>query len=361
MIKKILFFGIAIILGLMVWMTSYYSFYMGYTQDMIYTAIAEDDYDTLAKIFLPFYNKEGEDLGGNDEFDIFVYEGVVANTTKITVDGNEQTVNRYQDAFIFFVDNIGFDLEGKKESDTSPVKNYSSLVFYNEEASLDYTFTFNDPIDGVEGAEGTNRYYVSAAKSLNFCEIDLNTNIIEEELAGKITKVEVIDGKGESVGTVDCNLDLTSSYFTEVKELVAAYDQYLDDLDATKYTEFYNTWLAEYNNVETNGVTLSDAERKPTSIYVKTIIVMVIYIAICGVLGYFILRKKEVAMKPYMLNKNNAPKAEVKEVKNSVPTEEKNISPKNETEEVTVVEPAKENEDVTEVASGEDKKDTEEK
>ncbi len=325
MVKKILFFGIAIILGIMVWMTSYYSFYMSNTQTMIYSAIENDDYDSLAKMFLPFYNKEEVDLGGNDDFKLVVYEGVIAEETKVTIDEQEQTTNRYQDALIFFVDNINFDLDGKKESDNAPIKNYTSLVFYNNDKS--YEYTFNDPIDAVEGGEDTNRYYVSAAKELKFCEIDLSTKIIEEELDGAINKVEVKNAKGEIVGTITCDLNIDSDYFKEVDKLVSAYDTYLSDLDADKYMSFYNDWLETYNSNSNNGITMTDKERKPTSIYVKTVIVMVIYVGICGVLGYFILRKKNTKLpRPYQIDeinkkKQQAMKASVTEIKEDKKTE----------------------------------------
>ena len=56
MIKKILFFGIAIILGFMVLMMSYSGFQMSDVQAKITEYMNNHDYVNLSRCFLPYFN-----------------------------------------------------------------------------------------------------------------------------------------------------------------------------------------------------------------------------------------------------------------------------------------------------------------
>ncbi len=307
MFKKILFYGVTFILGIMLLLTSYYGFYASYNQTMTYGAIENNDYDRLAEIFIPFFNKEKAlDVIEEEKFQIVAYEGVVGEKTKVTIDSKEHDAYRYQDSVVFFVNKVTYSLDGISQGENQPTINYSGLNFYNtiEETGevKSYTYTLNDPVDAAsDTAEGVKRFHASAAKTLNFFEVDLSTKIINDSLGGAIDKIEVVDGKKEVVSTITLNeeITVTGTFYEEVAPLIKTYDECLATNDGKRFNEFFQEFIKAYNENPNFGVSLSDKERKPVSIYVKTGAVMVAFIAAAVLIGYFLFRKKNKVLKPY--------------------------------------------------------------
>ena len=309
MFKKILFYGVTFILGIMLLMTSYYGFYASFNQSMTYKAIETNDYDKIAEIFVPFFNRDKAlDVIEEKEFQIVAYEGVVGEKTKVTIDKEEHEAYRYQDSVVFFVNQIKYNLNGVSQGENEPTKNMAGLTFYNtvevsgENKKLKYEYTLNDPIDAVDDkAEGVKRMHVNAAQQLKFFEVDLSTNIINEKLGGAIDEIAVISGQGEVVSTINLEneITVTGDFYNQVAPLIKTYDECLKTNDGKRFNEFFNEFLKAYNENEGYGITLSDSERKPMSIYLKTGAVMLVFIAVAILLGYFLFRKKNKVLKPY--------------------------------------------------------------
>lgn len=331
MAKKILFFGVSIILGIFIIFTTYQSSYIGAIQDRITAAMEAEDYDGLAKSFLMYFNKEekrviedykGQDQNGSEtSYSIIAYEALVAEDITVTQDGQDQKVRHYAQSLVLFVDDIKFILDGKKDGET--VNNYAAVRLYNDNEGLQKDFTFNDPIDATAQADA-NRYYIEAAKQMGFVELDITESYVKENLNGEITALQVIDGQGNTVGDkIDFDFDFTGAFYDDTEELVTLYDAYVNDPteeNKNAYVDYATTWQEDFLANENYDRGYLESELKTTSLYVKTAIVAVVYIAICVVLGYFFLRKKGKMPKPYKLaemqkaQKAEAIKAEVKEV-----------------------------------------------
>ncbi len=332
MIKKILFFGIAIILGFMVLMMSYSGFQMSDVQAKITEYMNNHDYVNLSRCFLPYFNASSiKELNEEGNVKVTVLESIHAVKTTIKVDENEQEANRYVASYTFYLEDFkDFDFNGVDTNGT--VSNYARVEFYNGDKSLVYYF--NDPITASSAnADGVNRYYTDYAANLDFIEIDLPISDIEEKLDGSITSLRVYDSKAaDSTATPKLEisfdaLNIETDFFTLANELVDNWNTYLDDLDADKFNNFFDPaegegWIDRFDANENyrKGINGYD-ELIGNSAIIKTVIVMVVYLAVCVGLGFLLLRKKNAMPKPYLRDQYkkqmvsaNAIKAEVKEV-----------------------------------------------
>lgn len=293
--KKVLFFVITIILGFMLFTVTYQGFYMDNVQGIIQSSLDNKDYDRLAKSFLPFFNKEEQNLEGVEgKYDIIAYEALVGEPVKVKYGDKEVETNRYQESLVLFVDDIEFTVDGKKEGDQ--FKNYTSVTLYNGDKEP-YIYYFNDPMTAqASNQEGVKRFYTDAAQHLKFVMLSISKKDIDEKLGGKVTKLEVRDGHNEVVGTTTCDLDFDSQFYKDVNEIVVEYDKYLKDpenKDVQKaYTDFYEKWYEEYKTNDSYGLAFVKGEISNAPVYWKTAGVMFVYIALCITLGYFMLRKK---------------------------------------------------------------------
>ncbi len=341
MVKKILFFGIAIILGFMILVMCYSGFQMSDVQAKVTEYISNNDYESLSRCFLPYFNIDSikQYNSGEKEVKVTSLQAVSASSITIEVNGEQEDTVKYVPGYTFYLQNFnnlgdleaffsGVETDGK-------ISNYTRVVFYN--GNLSYDYYFNDPITATsENAEGTNRFYTGYAEELNFVEIDLPLTTINDELAGQITKLELYGGQAVpgsdatpalSLDFSDTPLTTESQFFTLANELVEHWDAFLEDLDATKYNEFMNPesgegWLDRYNASGNFGTSISSYnDLIGNSAIIKTVVVMVIYLVVCIVLGIFVLRNKSKMPKPYLRDRYqkqmvsaNSIKAQVKEV-----------------------------------------------
>ena len=337
MIKKILFFGIAIILGFMVLIMSYSGFQMSDVQAKITEYMNNGEYDNLDKCFLPYYDSNSiKPISENDHFTLVGLESIHGVSATVTVDGEEQTASKYVASYTFFIKDFNnFDFEGISGEDT--YHNYTRLVFKNGDLSFDYYFNVPDTAT-TSDTEGVERYYTQYAQSMDFVEIDIPLSDIEDDLNGEIKSIEVYDSKAipgqkEPVEIINLENPLTtnSEFFTLANELVSNWDKYLNDLDSEAFNNFFDPedgegWIDRYNaNPGFSRGINSYEDLIGSSAIVKTVIVMIVYLVVCVLLGFLLLRNKNKLPKPYLRDKYqkqmvsaNSIKQEVKEAPVSV-------------------------------------------
>lgn len=323
MVKKILFFGVAIILGFMIMMIGYSGFQMSDVQAKITEFMSHDEYNNAAKSFLPYFDEDSITTVEGDHFDLVSIQAITAENKTIKLNGEDQNVNMYNAGYTFFLNHINdIELDGEKIGDKT--YNYTRIVFKNGDKS--YSFNFNEPYDATSpDGEGVTRHYtgyIDDENDMNFLEIDLDLAIIEEELGGQITGYEFYDSKAnpnDSTKTPLQKADFTeplvidTEFFTLGEELVTAWEAYVDGLTEDNLSEraeifnnFYDPaegegWIDRYESHEgfAKGIQ-SYTDLIGNSPIVKTAVVMVVYLAICIVLGYFVLKNKNKTPKPYM-------------------------------------------------------------
>ena len=350
MIKKILFFGIAIILGFMLLMMCYSGFQMSDVQAQITEYMQTNDYNSLARCFLPYFNSNSiTTQADTDYFDLVSLESITSSSVTVSIDGSEQQTNDYNTSYTFFLNNCSnIDLEGVQKQD-GQVYNYTRLVFLNGENRFEYYF--NDPLTATsDQGEDVNRYYTTYIQNMSFVEIDLSLADIES-IGGQITGYEFYDAKADPdnadtkplvSGNFATPITLNSEFYTLADELVSAWDAYLDGLNssnmedkANTFNEFFDPaegegWIDRYNSHDgfSQGIRSYSDIIGSSPIY-KTAIVMVIYVAVCVLLGVFLLRNKNKVPKPYMRDqykrqlvvaKENSQDAKVTNVVDVTPT-----------------------------------------
>ena len=100
MIKKILFFGIAIILGFMLLMMCYSGFQMSDVQAQITEYMQTNDYNSLARCFLPYFNSNSiTTQADTDYFDLVSLESITSTSVTVSIDGSEQQTNDYNTSY----------------------------------------------------------------------------------------------------------------------------------------------------------------------------------------------------------------------------------------------------------------------
>lgn len=348
MIKKILFFGIAIVLGLMVLMFASSYFQMNDMQDTIQEFMDAGDYPSIARSFLPYYDKTSvitQDT--NDYFELVSVESITAEEATVEISGENKETRNYYLSYTFFFNHMqNIDIEGVSESD-GKVHNYTRIVFLN--GDKEYPYFFNDPETATsEEEEGVNRYFTAYIDAMGFVEIDVPLDDIINNLDGQITGYEFYDSKNNpqtdpKEPLVSCTFDepLVSDtpFYNLGNELIDAWDNYLDGLSednleakAQEFTDFFDPdegegWLDRFNANTNFGTGINSYEDIIGSGYiVKTVIVMVIYVAICIVLGIFVLRNKNKVPKPYMRDEYKRQLVVAKQKETSNTTTESNTT-----------------------------------
>ena len=321
MIKKILFFGITIILGFMLLMMCYSGFQMSDVQAQITEYMQTNDYNSLARCFLPYFNSNSiTTQADTDYFDLVSLESITATSVTVSIDGSEYQTNDYNTSYTFFLNNCSnIDLQGVRKQDGQEY-NYMRLVFLNGENRFEYYF--NDPLTATsDQGEDVNRCYMADDQKVIFAKID--------------TKPLVS-------GNFTTPITLNSEFYTLADEFVSAWDTYLDGLNssnmedkANTFNEFFDPakgegWIDRYNSHDgfSQGISSYSDIIGSSPIY-KTAIVMVIYVAVCVLLGVFLLRNKNKVPKPYMRDqykrqlvvaKENSQDAKVTNVVDVTPT-----------------------------------------
>ena len=351
MIKKILFFGITIILGFMLLMMCYAGFQMSDVQAQFTEYRQTNDYNSLARCFYPYFNSNSiTTQADTDYFDLVSLESITATSVTVSIDGSEYQTNDYNTSYTFFLNNCSnIDLQGVRKQDGQEY-NYMRLVFLNGENRFEYYF--NDPLTATsDQGEDVNRCYMADDQKVIFAKIDLSLADIES-IGGQITGYEFYDAKADPdnadtkplvSGNFTTPITLNSEFYTLADEFVSAWDTYLDGLNSSNkedkdnaFNEFVDPaegegWIDRYKSHDgfiqvIRPLYLDSVGSSP--IY-KTAIVMVIYVAVCVLLGVFLLRNKNKVPKPYMRDqykrqlvvaKENSQDAKVTNVVDVTPT-----------------------------------------
>ncbi len=301
MLKKILYFGIAIVLGIVALYGTYYSSYINHVQGLITTAINEERYEDAARVFTPFIDPTNlvDVSKETDKCLTYVYASGVVNTA---YKSNEEAVSVYTSAYSFyFFDLKNIDFDGITSNEV--LTNYSGVVFKNSEASKEYFYPFVAPTYNL----------TQAITSINCVEIDLTNETITEKLDGKITSFEFINGKNTSVFEKACDLSFTEEFYDEVNPFFNKYKEYaiLEEITSEEMDTYYDEWILSYSYL----LGYNSKDLQPSSLIWSTVGVMAIYVVCVGALGFFIFRKKRPTPihNSQMRNKEKVIDADVKD------------------------------------------------
>lgn len=281
MLKKILFFGVAIILGFIIASVNYMSNRVNHIFKLVETARDEKKYDEVVKVFTPYYDKTPVySVTLENDFVIQIY-AVCALSEKTTGEGDSaKTVTTFANNYaVYMFDFSSIEKEGVVTDQSKGEENGMKLVLGNDTAQYSYDFVNTE----------ASRNLISTINNFNLVQIEISQAEIEKELNGQITYFEFFDAKSNSVKRDSLNLNFSEEFFTSSTELIINYDAYLEDNDkAEEWKKFYTKWQEDYQF----NVGYTTKEVSPSSLIWKTVGVMAIYVVVVAVLGFLLFRRK---------------------------------------------------------------------
>ncbi|MDE6013594.1 MAG: hypothetical protein K2G50_01470, partial [Anaeroplasmataceae bacterium] len=205
--KKVLFVGIAIVIGIGVFFLGYRSNYVNHIYDLVGNAIDESRYSDVVKVFGGCFDTESIIKDNSDDYDLVIYPGTTL-TDSVNY-GEDENYYHYRKAYYFYIFKMRFTTAA---SSTGTQK--TGLRFYSDSESYNFYFTVN--------SDTNSSYYVSEPSNLeevllnsehmsltsgdikfvNLTLSDDQINMIETKLGGKINKMAILDSLGDEVDSV---------------------------------------------------------------------------------------------------------------------------------------------------------------
>lgn len=299
--KKILFVGLAIILGVVMGIMSYWSGYLSNISDTALNAIEAKEYDNAARIFTLFFDYDPV-TEGNVETDNSLLQIYPAIASKTIVDGDDEYSGlQYSYAlYLYEIDNSKINFEDVKISD-DVVSNESGFVFYNDKGTaatdddVEYHHYFMNQDGYVQYNENESTYdLITQSENYQFLMIEFT----EEELVAlgnKVTKIALEDSEGIEVFSYDVALEMKEQFFTDVTPVVTDYNNYvLGDLSEDDFKENYSAFKETFPTLcTTYRIGYSDSQYTGGSLIWQTIGTLAIF-AVVVVAFYFLLFKRSL-------------------------------------------------------------------
>lgn len=298
--KKIIYFSVAVIFGIIFYLITYSANLSDYKLTLVDTAIHNKEYHIVPQIFLevPFDTKSiVEDNSETAELEIYPAAGMV----NYTYTEGEKTVNysRYEKAYLFFVFEINFPLASYVDSGNNNV-NKSAIEFYNGDNKYTFNFvqnaTYNTseyketPTNEKEYALMNSRDLTTISDDWKFIPVSLSETTIKyikESIGGDITNIKIIDCRGEVQLSENVSFDFEEEFFTHqyivdinknVNEKLDAYYKATEKDEIKSLTNEINDLLINFkenfheNTKDTSyAMTLSEKELTPNAVYWKSI------------------------------------------------------------------------------------------
>lgn len=270
--KKVLYLGVTIIFGFLVYIMSSNSNQMNHLESLVTKAIESEKFHEVPMIWDGCFDTTSIVKNESDKMDIVLYPATSQTDITYGPEGNTSRFLKFEKAYYLYIFNTEFSLESvKTSSDTT--HNYSGIEFSNGTNTFTYYFIVNDKINtsSYEAAPTTKEQTVlKGARDVtntnsiwNFMRVTFTEtmlNQIVKELGGEVTQLSVKDSEGKAQYTTDVKVDFSQKFFTDVKPLFDNYNVYLDSyLSAdgdknkineaqTKFNEFYNPWYEEFES-----------------------------------------------------------------------------------------------------------------
>ena len=314
MFKKICFFIIAGFFGIAIYYLNYQTDQYNHTLNIINTAIEEEKYSDVARVFGGYFDTETIIKDDSDKLDLRIYPG----TTQVNVEyyKNDSLVNHYDfvKTYYFYLFKTNYSLATFTYGESEQI-NYSGIKFIGESnKEYMYYFVINDQINANNFVEkpteiiqtmlNNDRDYVTTNDSLKFISINFTDLMIEEivkTIESPITKLEIIDNENNVVYTQNVTLDFSEEFFKYSSEMITKYSDAIERYNEVKTTkeqeevmaefnEYYSKWMTKFeeDNILTYSFGFSKEELSPNSLYFESIDKLVIFLVIL-VLAYILL------------------------------------------------------------------------
>ena len=309
--KKIIYFAVAVVLGMIFYMIIYSANLSDHKFNFVNTAITNKDYHVVPQVFLevPFDTKSI--IKTNDEdavVEVYPAEGMVSYTY---LAGEEsKTYSSYEKAYLFFIFEAEFPMEGYVDSGNNTV-NPSAIKFIGDKGTYDFYFVQNEtynPGSYIAEPKNEKEYSLNGSRDVTainsdwgFVPISLSETTIKyiEETTGTINSFQIVDATGEIRMEEKLSFTFTEAFYsnefilktnTEMNVLLDKYYATSDSKEQSALTDEINQYLLDfkesfYEKTKDTGyaISLSEDILNPGSVYWKTIA----YLGLYAVLIFF--------------------------------------------------------------------------
>lgn len=299
--KKVLYIGLALVIGIMIGVVGYSSNQFNHIYDLAKNAIEEKNYAEVPKIFGGCFDTHSIVEDQSDQLDIVVYPAT--SMTDLTYGEEEQRYLKYEEAYYIYLFEPKFTYINVSTSD-STTENKTAFVFSSANgSSVTYPFVANDSINDTyyvekpttvtEAVLNQERDLTSTQSNWGFMFFTVTKTMLDEfqsQTREDITSLQILNNEGNPIFTADIPLNFSQPFFKDVEPLIINYNDYLDvyvtgenvDEAEQEFSDFYNLWLQEEFNEkkEEKGYTFryEDKVLSPGSLIWKTFGMLVLYI-----------------------------------------------------------------------------------
>ncbi len=319
--KKVLYLGIAIILGFMVYIISYNSNQMNHLESLVKNAIASEKFYEVPMVWDGCFDKKSIIENNSEEMDIVLYPATSQTDISYGPEDNTSRFVKYEKAYYLYIFNTKFSLESVK-TDSEKSYNQSGIEFSNGTNKYNYYFVVDDKINSssyvaspttkeevmLKGSRDvTNTNPVWNFMRVTFTETMLNQ--ITQELDGKIETISIKDSEGKSRYSSKVDMSFSQAFFTDVKDLFDNYNVYLEsyvEADGNKdkineaqekFNTFYNPWYDDFvSKTEQTGYTFrfDNDVLTPSKLTWQTLGVLALYIVVVAILYVLLFHFKAI-------------------------------------------------------------------
>lgn len=314
--KKVLYVAVATIFGIVLFFVTYMSNQVNYIYDLIGDALtSEKYYDAVSILNGGYFDTKSIVTDTTDKMELIIYPATTI--TDVSYKAGEDTKKHHhcENAYYINIFNPSFDSSVISNSNTQK----TGIRFNSSEYSYDYYFVADETYN--------SNSYVSEPKSLSEALLNQKRSIImgneernilmmpitfSESMLNEIKiklgnqpilSIEILQNDGEPIYKENVHLDFSETYFSDMKDFVEHFDQYIvgvnaagDDSDKKKelgnaFQEYYDAWMTDvFSKYEEKGYTkgVGDEVVSPGSLVWKTIGILALY-ALVIVMFYILL------------------------------------------------------------------------
>lgn len=265
--KKVLYFGVAIVIGILVYIIGYSSNQMNHLESMVTSAIEKEEFYKVPMVWGGCFDTKSIVENNSDKLDFMVYPAT--SQTDVTY-GNEENTGRYLEferAYYVYLFNAKFSVN----TATDGTSNYNKTAIEftsNDSGSTSYNYYFvvnetmnssvyvKEPTTKEEVLLNNERDVTNTNSTWNFMRLTLTETMLKQiskEMKGKIHKISIKDCDGSEVYSANISLDFSQEFFKneKIEEILTKYNTYLSaylaaDGDSAKLKELNNTWGKEF-------------------------------------------------------------------------------------------------------------------
>lgn len=307
--KKVLYIGVAAVIGIMVFLLGYQSNQINNLTSLVNNAIDSGKYEEVAKIWEGCFDTKSIVVDNDDDLDIVVYPA----TSQVDVsygasDDKKERHYKYEKSYYIYIFKSKFNYINAQSS-TGEDSNKMGIRFYSGEEKYDYYFVVNADINSSSYVEkptklseallNNSRDYTASQEGWNFMKLTVTESMLTAmALNGGVDRIAITDNSGAEVYNEAAQLDFSQAFFTDIADLFTNYNEFLQaEIDANgdskkinaaveKFNNFYEPWYEDFEaKTAETGYTFRYSEDYlfPSSLIWQTIGMEAIYIVVVAI------------------------------------------------------------------------------